>query len=166
MSMYSSSIPVLTHFLNNLSSILEKGEAFAKDKEIEGTVLTSARLAPDMFPMSVQVIIACDVAKGCGARLSGIEAPAFEDTETTFEELQARIEKTLAFLATVPAEKVDGTEDKAISFKAGPYELNFTGEEYLHNFVLPNVFFHITTAYNILRHNGVDIGKMDFLGGG
>lgn len=163
MSMYSTSIPVVLHFLNNLSKLLTKGEAFAEEKEIEGSVLTSARLAPDMFTLARQVQIACDVAKGCGARLSGIESPVFEDTETTFDELQERIQKTVAFLETIPADKIDGTEDKEIKFKAGPYELEFTGQEYLSKFVMPNLFFHITTAYNILRHSGVQIGKMDYL---
>lgn len=165
MSMYSSSVPVLVHFLNNLSAILDKGEAFAKEKEIDQLVLTAARLAPDMFPLSRQVQIASDVAKGCGARLSGTEAPSYEDTEITFVELQARIKKTISFLEGIPADSIEGTEDKEIKFKAGPYELEFTGAEYLHRFVLPNLFFHITTAYNILRHNGVAVGKMDFLGG-
>jgi len=164
MSMYSASVPVITRFLNNLSVILEKGEAFCEEKNIEGTVLTSARLAPDMFPLARQVMIACDVAKGCGARLAGVEAPKHEDVEVTFAELKARIAKTVAFLDTLDESSFAGSESKAISFKAGPYELNFTGESYLNTFALPNLYFHVTTTYNILRHNGVAIGKMDFLG--
>ena len=165
MSMYSFSVPVVLRFLDNLSAILKKGEDFAKEKEIDELVLTSARLAPDMFPLSRQVMIACDVAKGCGARLSGAESPVHEDTETTFDELQGRIKKVKEYLESIPAESIEGSEDKEIKFKAGPYELEFTGEEYLSTFALPNLYFHITTAYNILRHNGVDVGKMDFLGG-
>ncbi|MGA0935198.1 MAG: DUF1993 domain-containing protein [Pseudohongiellaceae bacterium] len=164
MSMYSASVPVITRFLNNLSVILEKGEAFCEEKNIEGTVLTSARLAPDMFPLARQVMIACDVAKGCGARLAGVEAPKHEDVEVTFAELKARIAKTVAFLDTLDESSFAGSESKDISFKAGPYELNFTGESYLNTFALPNLYFHVTTTYNILRHNGVAIGKMDFLG--
>ncbi len=164
MSMYTSSVPVAIHFLNNLSKILEKGEAFCEARKIEGTVLTSARLAPDMFDLARQVMIACDVAKGCGARLSGTEAPKHEDTETTFEELKARVAKTVAFLETLSADSIDGTEDKEIHIKAGPYELEFSGADFLNKWALPNMYFHITMTYSILRHNGVDVGKMDFLG--
>lgn len=163
--MYSASIPAVLRFLDNLSTILQKGADFASEKEIDELVLTNARLAPDMFPLSRQVMIACDVAKGCGARLSGTEAPVHEDTETTFEELQGRIRKVKDFLKAIPADSIEGSEDKEIKFKAGPYELEFTGEQYLFTFALPNIYFHITTAYNILRHNGVNVGKMDFLGG-
>tara|TARA_B110000305_G_C19178600_1_gene510849 strand:+ start:106 stop:600 length:495 start_codon:yes stop_codon:yes gene_type:complete len=162
--MYTSSVPVVTHFLKNLSAILEKGEDFCKEKEIDQAVIVNSRLAPDMFTLARQVQIACDVAKGCGARLSGTESPKHEDTEATFAELQARIQKTIEFLESVPADSIDGSEDKEIKFKAGPYELEFTGQSYLNTFALPNLYFHITTAYNILRHNGVAVGKMDFLG--
>lgn len=164
MSLYTASIPVAIRALGNLSALLQKGAAFCEEKNIDGLVLTSARLAPDMYPLSRQVQIACDVSKGCGARLSGTESPKHEDTETTFEELQARIAKTIAYLETLAAGSIDGNEDKEIRFNAGPYELEFTGESYLNTFVLPNLYFHVTTAYNILRHNGVAIGKMDFLG--
>ena len=164
MSMYTSSVPVAIHFLGNLSKILEKGQAFCEEKKIEPTVLTSARLAPDMFTLARQVQIACDVAKGCGARLSDTEAPKHEDTETTFEELQARIQKTIAFLETLSADSIDGTEAKDIQIKAGPYELQFTGTDFLNKWALPNLYFHITTTYSILRHNGVEVGKMDYLG--
>ena len=164
MSMYSSSIPIVVHFLNNLSAILKKGEAFGKEKDIDETVLISARLASDMFALARQVQIACDVAKGCGARLSGVKSPKHEDTETTFDELQARIQSTIDFLESLPVDSIEGTEAKAINFKAGPYELDFTGEDYLNKFAMPNLYFHVTTSYNILRHNGVDVGKIDFLG--
>jgi len=164
MNMYTASVPVAIRSLNNLSALLEKGEAFCEEKGIEGTVLTSARLAPDMFDLARQVMIACDVAKGCGARLSGTEAPKHEDNQATFAELQERIARTIAFLETLTADSVDGSEGKEITFKAGPYELEFTGGSYLNTFALPNLYFHVATAYNILRHNGVAIGKMDFLG--
>ena len=165
MSMYANSIPVLQRALTNYSNIIKKAEAHVEENKLEESALTAFRLFPDMLPFRVQVIIACDMAKGCGARLSGIEAPKFEDNESTFAELQERIAKTLSFLNELTAEQIDGTEDKAITIQAGPYELNFTGQEYLNTFVLPNVYFHITTGYNILRHNGVVLGKMDYMGG-
>ena len=108
--------------------------------------------------------IACDVSKGAAARLSGIEAPSHEDTETTFEQLQERIKKTIEFLNSVPEDKINGTEEKAIQLKAGPYEIDFTGASYLSKWALPNIYFHVTTAYNILRHNGVELGKLDYIG--
>jgi hypothetical protein len=165
LSMYSSSVPVFLHFLKSLSNILKKGADYAADKKIDEKVLTGARLYPDMFPLTKQVQIACDVAKGCGARLAGVEIPKFEDTETTFAELQARIDKTVAFLNTLKAEQIDGTEQKEIKLQAGPRELEFVGDFFLRNWALPNVFFHVTTTYNILRHNGVPVGKMDYLSG-
>lgn len=164
LSMYSSSVPVLLHFLKNLSAILKKGADYAVEKKIDEKVLTGARLYPDMFPLTRQVQIACDVAKGCGARLAGMDVPKYEDNETTFAELQARVEKTMEFLKSLPAEKIDGTEKKQVKITAGPRELEFVGDFFLRNWALPNVYFHITTAYNILRHNGVAVGKMDFLG--
>lgn len=164
LSMYSSSVPVFLHYLKSLSAILKKGEEFAGEKNIDEKVLTAARLFPDMLPLTRQVQIACDVAKGCGARLAGIEVPKYEDNETTFAELRARIEKTLAFLQTIPEASIDGSEQKQIKLQAGPRELEFVGDFFLRNWALPNMFFHITTTYNILRHNGVSVGKMDFLG--
>ncbi|MDR2213824.1 MAG: DUF1993 domain-containing protein [Pseudomonadales bacterium] len=164
LSMYSSSVPVFQHYLKNLANILQKGSDYVAEKKLDEKVLTSARLFPDMFPLSRQVQIACDMAKGCGARLAGVEAPKFEDTETTFEELRARIDKTSRFLDTLDAAAIDGSEQKQIKLKAGPRELEFAGDFYLRNWALPNVFFHITTTYNILRHNGVPVGKSDFLG--
>jgi hypothetical protein len=165
LSMYSSSVPVLVKFLSNLSAILKKGAEYAAEKKVDEKVLTGARLFPDMFPLSRQVQIACDVAKGCGARLSGVEVPKYEDTEQTFAELLERIGKTVKFLESLPQAGFEGSETRQITLKAGPRELEFVGDFFLRNWALPNVYFHITTAYNILRHNGVAVGKMDFLGG-
>jgi hypothetical protein len=164
LSMYSSSVPVFLHYLKSLSAILKKGADYAAEKKVDEKVLTSARLYPDMFPLSRQVQIACDVAKGCGARLAGVDVPKYEDNESTFEELMARIEKTMNFLKSLPEDRINGTEQKQIKLQAGPRELEFVGDFFLRNWALPNVFFHITTTYNILRHNGVAVGKMDFLG--
>ena len=163
-SMYDILVPTTNRVLKNLSAILDKGAAFAEKKQIEGTVLTGSRLAPDMFPLSRQVQIACDIAKGGAARLSGTEIPKFEDTETTFPELKARIEKTLKFVNSVAADAFKDSEKRDIVLTNRRGDLKFTGWAYLDEFVLPNVYFHATTAYAILRHNGVEIGKPDFLG--
>ena len=165
LSMYSSSVPVFLHYLKNLSIILKKGADYAAEKKIDEKVLTGGRLYPDLFPLTRQVLIACDVAKGCGARLAGIEVPKYEDNEVTFADLQARIEKTIDFLKSIPEASINGSEQKQIKLQAGQRELEFVGDYFLRNWALPNVYFHITTAYNILRHNGVAVGKMDFLGG-
>lgn len=165
LTMYSSSVPIFLSYLKNLSNILKKGADYAAEKKIDEKVLTGARLFPDMFPLSRQVQIACDVAKGCGARLGSVEVPKYEDNEVTFAELQARIEKTVNFLKSIPEASINGSEQKQIKLQAGPRELEFVGEFFLRNWALPNVYFHITTTYNILRHNGVPVGKMDFLGG-
>ncbi len=164
LSMYQASIPVIVRFLGNLSAVLTKAEAHATAKKIEPSVFINARLAPDMFPLSRQVQIATDVTKGGVARLAGVDIPSYEDKETTFAELQERIQKTIAFVQGIKAEQIDGSEGKSITLKVGGRDLTFTGQTYLLNFVLPNLFFHVTTAYDILRHNGVDIGKGDFLG--
>jgi hypothetical protein len=164
LSMYESSIPVLIRNLNNLSAFMAKGANYASEKDIDGSVLVNARLFPNMRPLASQIQIACDVSKGAAARLSGIEAPSFEDNEASFEELQTRISNTVKFLESVPADRIDGTEEKEIILQAGPTEFKFTGKTYLQSFVIPNTYFHAVTAYNILRHNGVEIGKMDFLG--
>ena len=164
LSMYESSIPVLVRNLNNLSAYLAKGADYASEKEIDDAVLVNARLFPNMFDLAHQIQIACDVSKGAAARLSGIEAPKFEDNEASFEELQTRISNTIKFLESVPADQIDGTEEKEITLPAGDKEFKFSGRDFLQKFVLPNVYFHAVTAYNILRHNGVEIGKMDFLG--
>lgn len=162
--MYQASIPVFVRMLENLSAILTKAEAYAETKKIDPAVLVNARLAPNMYPLTKQIQIATDMAKGCAARLAGLDIPAYEDHETTFPELKARIAKTVAFLRSIDANQVIGTEDKAITVKLRTRELSFIGQPYLLHFVLPNVYFHITTAYAILRHNGLDLGKVDFVG--
>lgn len=164
LSMYQASVPVFTRMFANLSAILTKAEAHAKTKKIEPAVFINARLAPDMYPLSRQIQIASDSAKGCAARLAGVEVPSFPDTETTFAELHARIKKTVDFIKTCQPKQIDGTEEKPIHLKMGDWEAKFKGQDYLLNFVLPNFYFHITTAYAILRHNGVEIGKGDFMG--
>lgn len=163
-SMYQSSIPVFIRNLNNLSHILEKGAAFASDKNIEDAALADCRLYPNMFPLTRQVQIACDMAKGAGARLAGVEVPGFDDDEQTFVELQARIEKTLKFLKSLSEQQFNGSEERKIVLAIGDMTLEFNGSDYLDTWVLPNMYFHITTAYNILRHVGVVLGKRDFLG--
>jgi len=165
LSMYQASVPVLARMFNNLAAILTKAEADAAARKIEPSVFIAARLAPDMYPFSRQIQIASDAAKGGVARLAGIEPPAFPDTETTFAELQERIRKTVDFVQSVTAAQIDGSEEKTITLKFPGREVTFPGQVFLLNFTLPNVFFHITTAYDILRHNGVALGKMDFLGG-
>jgi uncharacterized protein len=164
--MIAQSIPDFIRTLTALSGLLDKAAASAQARKIDPVVLTSARLAPDMFALSKQVQIACDVAKLGFARLSGIDAPKFADTETTFEELQARIAKTIDFLHTVTPESLAGVEDNVVSFPAGPERvLKLKGRDFLYQWMLPNLYFHTVTAYNILRHNGVDVGKMDYLKG-
>ena len=165
MSMYQASIPQLIKMLTNLSHILKKGEAFAKAKNVDGAVLVGDRLSPDMFPLSKQVQIACDQVKNGLARLAGIEPPKFDDQESTFAELQERIAKTIAFANTIEPAQVDGTEAKEIKFSIKEWHFEFVGEQYLLTWIIPNFYFHVTTAYNILRHNGVEIGKSDYLGG-
>ena len=163
--MYQASIPQLTKMLTNLSNILKKGEEFAKAKNVDGAVLVGDRLSPDMFPLSKQVQIACDQVKNGMARLAGIEPPKFDDQESTFAELQERIAKTIAFANTIQPAQVDGTEAKEIKFSIKEWHFEFVGEQYLLTWIIPNFYFHVTTAYNILRHNGVEIGKADYLGG-
>ncbi len=166
MSLIAHSVSDFIRTLQALSGILEKGAASAQARKIDPLVLTSSRLAPDMFALARQVQIACDVAKNGFSRLSGVEAPKFEDTETTFEELQARIAKTIDFLRHIKTESLVGSEDKVVSFPAGPERvLKMKGDAYLKQWVFPNLYFHTVTAYNILRHNGVDVGKMDYLKG-
>jgi len=163
-SMYQASIPVFIHKLENLSNLLAKGAADAEARKIDPSVFINARLAPDMFPLSRQVQIACDSAKTGAARLAGIEFPSFEDSETTFSQLQERVAKTIAFIKNIDAAQIDGSEDRKITYTQRGKESNFIGLPYLLNYVLPNLYFHITTTYAILRHNGVDVGKRDFLG--
>jgi hypothetical protein len=164
LSMYQASIPVFIRMLGNMSEILKKAEAYADAKKIEPAVLVNARLAPDMFPLARQIQIATDAVKGCAARLAGVEMPSFPDTETTFAELQARLQKTVDFLKGFKPEQIDGSEEKDITVKNRNGDMTFKGQVYLLNFVLPNFYFHLTTAYAILRHNGLEVGKMDFLG--
>lgn len=165
LSMYEASIPVFVKFLSNLSTILEKGATHAEAKKIEPSVLINARLAPDMYPLSRQIQIATDVVKGCAARLAGIEVPSYEDTEATFPELQGRIAKTVSFLQSVSPSQIDGSEERSVTLKLRGQDVTFLGQDYLLNFAIPNFYFHTTVAYAILRHNGVELGKMDFLGG-
>ena len=164
LTMYQASVPVFIHTLGNLSLILDKGLAHAEAKKIAPSVFVNARLAPDMYPLSRQVQIATDMAKGCAARLAGVEVPSYEDNEASFADLQARIAKTVAFLQSISAEQIDGSEERTVTLKLRGKEVNFIGQPYLLYFVLPNLYFHVTTAYDILRHNGVELGKMDFIG--
>ncbi|MDF5723527.1 MAG: DUF1993 domain-containing protein [Rhizonema sp. PD37] len=163
-SMYQASVPVFIRMLNNLVAILEKGAAHAETKKIDPTVLVNTRLAPDMFPLSKQVQIASDIAKRGAARLAEVEAPDFEDNETTLSELIQRIQKTVSYIETIKPEQIDGSEEKTVTLQVGDNTLSFQGMPFLLYFVLPNVFFHVTTAYDILRHCGVELGKRDFLG--
>ena len=163
-SVYEACIPSMIGFFENLSKILDKAVAQAKSRDIPLSDLLEARLAPDMHPFPRQIQIASDVAKLAAARLAGLEAPSFPDTETTFPELQARIAKTIDFLKSVPREKFEGSEDRTITLKFPNGEFNFVGREFVTNFALSNFFFHVTTAYDILRHKGIEIGKRDYLG--
>ncbi len=164
-TMYTASIPPLKHMLGNLSAILTKAEQYAAAKKIDPSVLMGARLYPDMFPLVRQVQIACDQVKGCAARLAGIDVPKYEDKENSFPELQARIAKTIDFVSSIPAAQIDGSEARDIELQAGGNMFRFKGQDYLAHWVLPNFYFHLTTTYAILRHNGVELGKTDFLGG-
>jgi hypothetical protein len=165
-SMYSASVPVFKNMLGNLSHFLDKAQAHAEAKKFDPAVLVESRMAPDMLPFKKQVQIACDATKNGLARLSGGEAPKFEDNEATLAELKERIRKTMDFLDSVPRSKIDGCEDKDITFPTGrDVTRTLKGEAYLLNVALPNLFFHVTTAYAILRHNGVELGKSDYLMG-
>lgn len=163
-TMYQASAPRFVNLLKNLSAILDKAEAHCAAKKIDPLVLTAARLYPDMFALARQVQVACDASKGAVARLAGIEIPKHEDSEKTFGDLKARIAKTIAFIESVKPAQLDGTEDKEINLKIGPRELKFAGLQYLLGFAWPNVYFHVTTTYAILRHNGVELAKPDFIG--
>jgi len=163
--MYENSIPVIVRSLDNLINILEKAAAYAEAKKIDPQVLINSRLYPDMFPLGKQVQIASDVTRRGIARLSGSEAPAIEDNETSFLELGDRLRKTISYLETFTPEQINGTEEKEITLPIGKdITMTFAGMPYLIYFILPNLYFHVTTAYNILRHSGVELGKMDFLG--
>lgn len=164
LSMYQASVPVFSRSLANLRQILAKAEAHATAKKIDPAVFLNARLAPDMLPLVKQVQIASDNAKGPAARLAGIEVPKFEDNEASFADLLARIDRTIDFLGSIRAEQVDGSEGRDIRLPIGPNTLEFKGQDYLVGFALPNFFFHVVTAYAILRHHGVELGKRDYLG--
>ena len=163
-SMYQASIPVFIRMLKNLTAILAKGATYAEAKKIEPAVLVNSRLYPDMFALVRQIQIASDVAKGCGARLAGLEPPKFEDNEATFPELLTRIDKTVTYLETLKPEQIDGSEQRTITLQIRNQTMTFLGMLFLLNFALPNFYFHVTTAYDILRHCGVEIGKQDFIG--
>ena len=164
-SMYEMIVPIANRMLGNLSAILDKGAAFAEAKKIDQTVLTGARLAPDMFPLTRQVQIACDMIKGGAARLGGVDVPSHEDNETTFAELKARVAKVRDFINGIPAANFAGSESKAITLKMRHGDRHFdSGLDYLRFYAMPNFYFHVTTTYAILRHNGVELGKADFIG--
>jgi len=163
-SMYQASAPRFAGMLRNLSALLDNGQAYCEAKKIEPVVITGARLYPDMYPLTRQVQIACDTAKSAVARLAGVEIPKHEDTEQSFAELKGRIAKTLDFIGSVKPASIDGAEEREIVLKMRGGERKFSGLQYLLGFAYPNFYFHVTTAYNILRHNGVEIGKMDFVG--
>lgn len=163
MSLYHATIPVFRQMLGALSAIMDKAAAHAEAKKIDPSVFTSGRLAPDMLPFTRQIFIATDFAKGASARLCGIEVPKYEDTETTFAELKARIRKTLDFLGTLKQAQFDGAEARDVTIPLRGEQTTFKGRAYLFHFALPNFYFHTTTAYDILRHMGVEIGKPDFI---
>ena len=166
-SMHSASVPVFRQMLDSLAALLAKAEAHAVERKFEPAILLQARLFPDMFPLMRQVQIACDFAKGVPARLAGIEPPAYEDDETSFPDLQERIRKTRAFIDGLDADRNNGSESREIVLRPGtPKEKRYDGQAYLLAYGLPQFFFHITTVYALLRHNGVEIGKRDFMGMG
>ena len=164
LSMYQASVPAMLHTLSALSAILDKAEAHCAAKKIDPAVMLGARLYPDMFTMTRQVQIVCDFAKGASARLAGMDVPSWPDNEATFADVKARIAKTTGFVKAIKPASIDGSEGRDISLKVGGQEMAFKGQDYLTGFVLPNFYFHAATAYGILRHNGVELGKRDFLG--
>ena len=165
-SMSAASVPVLLKMLRNARAWIDKAAAYAEQKKFDPDVLVNARLAPDMLPFKAQIMIMSDHAKGCVARLAGVDNPRFEDDQKTLAELQARIDRTIAFVESVATSKIDGSEDREIVIPSRAGERRFTGHDYLTQYALPNFFFHATTAYAVLRHNGVDLGKADYLTGG
>lgn len=164
LNMYQATVPSLLQTLNALSTILTKAAAHAEAKKIEPTTLITARLAPDMHPLARQIQMVSDQAKGAAARLAGVEVPSFPDNEATFAELQQRITKTVDFVKSLKPAQFDGAEDRDVTLTLGGQKVSWKGSIYLFNFVFPNFYFHASTAYDILRHNGVEIGKRDFLG--
>ena len=164
LSMYQASIPAFVQILNNLSAILDKAEAHAGSRKIDPEILLNNRLAPDMLPFVRQIQIAADLAKGAAARLAGVEVPKHDDIEKTFSDLKARLAKTVAFVQSFKSTDIDGSEDREINLTLGEHTMSFKGQPYLVHFVMPNFYFHCTTAYDILRHCGVELGKRDFIG--
>jgi hypothetical protein len=164
LSMYQASVPTFLQILTALSGVLDKAQAHATAKKFDPAILLAARLAPNMFPLSRQVQIACDFAKGASARLAGAAVPGWPDQEKTFAELQERIRKTVDFVRTFKAAQIDGSEDREVSVSIAGQPVTFKGQPYLIQFVLPNFYFHTSVAYAILRHNGVELGKRDFVG--
>ena len=165
-TMYTMSVDLFANSLGNLSAVLDKGLAYATTRKFEPVVLLASRLAPDMLPLTRQVQIACDIAKNSVARLAAQEPRRFEDNETSFEQLRARISATIDYIKSIPASALEGSEDRDIKVPAGERTLEFKGLQYLQTWAIPNVLFHVTTAYDILRHNGVELGKRDFIAGG
>ncbi len=163
-SMYTASIHVFKQILGSLHAILVKAEAHVEDKKLDPNALLQFRLFPDMLPFTRQIQIAADFAKGAGARLAGQDVPSYEDTEKTIAELKLRITRTLTFLDSLPREAIEGSEERAITTGSGEKTKHFVGQTYLLHYALPHFYFHATTAYDILRHNGLDIGKKDFIG--
>jgi uncharacterized protein len=164
LSMYQASVPAFVQMLNNLSAMLDKAEAYSENRKIDPEVLLNYRLAPDMLPFIRQVQIAADLAKGAVARLAAVEVPKHDDTEKTFADLKGRLAKTAAFVQSVQPNDIDGSEDREINLTLGEHKMSFKGQPYLLHFVMPNFYFHCTTAYDILRHCGVELGKRDFIG--
>ncbi len=163
-SVYDQSIARMSHMLKNLDKIISKAEAYAEANEIEPSALLQARLFPTMRSFIFQVQVATDLAKGCAARLAGTDKPKWSDDEETFADVHARIKKSLDFLSTFKREQFEGCETRELELQLGSHTVNFTGQSYLLGFVLPNFYFHMTTAYDLLRHNGLDLGKRDFIG--
>jgi uncharacterized protein len=164
-TMYSASVPVFTRMLGNLCGWLDKAEAHAQARKFDTSVYLGTRLAPDMLPFTKQIQIACDGAKFCVARLGGVDAPTFDDSETSINELRARVQATIAFIESVPAAKIVGTEDKDVTIPRRDGPMTMKGEAYLKHYAFPNFYFHVTMTYALLRHNGVELGKMDYLVG-
>ena len=163
-TMYQASVPVMLQMFGSISAVLDKAAAHCEERKIDPAVLVGYRLAPDMIPLSGQIQIMTDQAKGCAARLAGIDIPSYADTEKTIDELKARIAKTVDFVKSVTPDQVNGSEDREVVLKIGGSDLKLKGSQYFFHFFLPNFYFHATTAYDILRHAGVQIGKRDFIG--
>ena len=163
-SVYDQSIARMIHMLKNLDNIVSKAENYAEERNIEPSALLRARLFPNMYDFIFQVQVATDLSKGCAARLSGTEIPKWEDDEDTFTDVHERIKKALDFLGSIKPEQLEGSESKELVVQLGSHTVNFTGQSYLLGFVLPNFYFHLTTAYNLMRHNGLELGKRDFVG--